>query len=80
MSAGKLFWLCRYGKPTICNDNFSISRIVECNNLGIKAVDSLDFEYLEKNYHDISASCRKFYDASATRAEKVLKQIIDHSL
>ena len=75
MSSGKLFWLCRYGKPVICNDNTSISSIIKKNHLGIMAMNSGSFYVLKKNYENIASSCIKFFNDYSSKAEAGLISI-----
>lgn len=77
MSSGKLFWLCRYGKPVICNDNISISSIIESNHLGIRAINPRSFYHLKKHYENISLSCLKFFKDYSAKVERGLISIFD---
>ena len=77
MSSGKMFWLCRYGKPVICNDNISISSIIESNHLGIRAINPSSFYHLKKHYETISSSCFKFFKDHSAKVERGLEAIFD---
>lgn len=62
LASGKMFWLCRYGKPLLCNDNESVMDIVQTNGLGLPFGETMRLQELETNYDQFSRQCRAFYE------------------
>ena len=75
MSSGKLFWLGRYKKPLICNDNESVSQLTEMHKLGVQAENFIDFELLENKYDFYSANMQRFFSIASERAQAALEAV-----
>jgi hypothetical protein len=68
LASGKLFWICRAGKPVLCNDNVSIQGLVESEGMGFNLMKAADLNSLEAEASGgdtMGARARAFFERKA---------------
>jgi len=79
MASGKLFWICRAGKPVVCNDNLSIQRLVDREGIGFNLMQAANLDALEvdeqRDGDTMSGRARAFFERTAMDAAAILKHM-----
>lgn len=79
LASGKLFWVCRAGKPVLSNDNVSIAGLVEREGLGfnLMTADSLDVldEGGDAGGEAMGARARAFFEREAAGMASTLDRM-----
>lgn len=79
LASGKLFWVCRAGKPVLSNDNVSIAGLVEREGLGfnLMTADSLDVldEGGDAGGEAMGARARAFFEREAAGMTSTLDRM-----
>lgn len=71
-ASGKLYWLCRSGRPVLTNDNISISRLVAGQGMGLNLLEPDCLARLEREGPELGRRARAFYEAEAARMSDTL--------
>lgn len=65
LASGKLFWICRAGKPVLTNDNESISALVRGRGLGFNLLEAESLDVLDREGEAMGARARNFFEGQA---------------
>lgn len=65
LASGKLFWICRAGKPVLTNDNESIAALVRGHGLGFNLLEAQSLDALDSEGEAMGARARNFFEGQA---------------
>lgn len=65
LASGKLFWICRAGKPVLSNDNESIAALVRGHGLGFNLLEAQSLDLLDSEGEAMGARARNFFEGQA---------------
>jgi len=65
LASGKLFWICRAGKPVLTNDNESIAALVRGHGLGFNQLEAHSLDALDSEGEAMGARARNFFEGQA---------------
>jgi hypothetical protein len=65
LASGKLFWICRAGKPVLSNDNLSMAGLVEREGLGFSLMQADSLDALDVEGEAMGARARAFFERQA---------------
>lgn len=71
-ASGKLYWICRHGKPVLCNDNVSIAGLVKREGLGCGLLEPGARERLERDGADMGRRALEFFQREAAEMAATL--------
>lgn len=65
LASGKLFWICRAGKPVLTNDNESLAALVRGHGLGFNLLEAQSLDALDSEGEAMGARARNFFEGQA---------------
>ncbi|MGE4265170.1 MAG: hypothetical protein AB7E46_11945 [Desulfovibrio sp.] len=75
LASGKLFWICRAGKPVLSNDNLSIQGLVEREGLGFSLMRADSLDALDAEGEAMGARARAFFEREAAGMASTLDRM-----
>lgn len=79
LASGKLFWVCRAGKPVLANDNVSIAGLVEREGLGFSLMKATSLDVLDEGGdaggEAMGARARAFFEREAAGMASTLDRM-----